>query len=78
MDWKAVRRKENGIPDPFSRHRRDKAKDDLLDQKLKKELMKMMMVDHLQKTYEHLPEVEQEKLVFQWMESSDELDQGND
>lgn len=78
MDWKAIRRKEHGVADPFSRHGRDKAKDDLLDRKLKKELMKMMLEDHVKMLNEHLPEEEQGRLAYEWMECSDELNEGND
>ena len=47
-------------------------RDALEDRKLKAELMKMMMQDHLRQVHAHLPKEELEELHFQWTSSEGE------
>ena len=47
-------------------------KDKLEDLKLKKELMKMIMEDHLKQVREHLPKEDAEKMIYQWNSSDGE------
>ena len=68
MDWKAIRRRENGGRGFQDRDSMLYGKDTLEDLKLKQELMKMMMEDHLHKTYEPLSKEEAEELTFRWMD----------
>jgi len=49
-----------------------KGRDKLEDLKLNKELMKMIMEDHLKQVNQHLPKEEAEKKVYQWHSSDGE------
>lgn len=73
MDWKAIRRRNNGSRGWQGKDPIHNGRDSLEDKKLKKELMKMMMEDHLRETHKFLPEDMAEKLTFRWMD-----DEGNE
>lgn len=47
-------------------------RDALEDKKLKTELMKMMMEEHLREVHKHLPKEDAEEMVFQWHTSDGE------
>lgn len=73
MDWKAIRRQNNGSRGWRERDDIHLGKDSLEDIKLRRELMKMMMEDHLRQTHQFLPKEMAEELTFRWLD-----DEGNE